>query len=190
MKRKEFLKLTGCNVKQLANLKMRKNLPFVPNTGGHLYDDEGKQTDYSLLDAFQMRVFLDASENKSLPLETAQYIAGNCLHHLRFGGGNTVSAEDDLWIFYAQGYQTKFADNGETWTPRKLGAGRLQDLAAFVANKLPREETQFLVSLNANLASDNVLAAAIEHGILVLDDKPLEPIWMRDYETVSNAGEA
>jgi len=183
MKRKEFLEIAGCTVKRFDNMRLRDQMPFTPKPGGVSDDPEGKHADYSILDAFQLRIFLDAIENKGLPADTATYIAGNCIHHLRAASERVGQGGDELWVFYAHGRPFRFSDTGETMTPRRLGAGTLAELPAFVRDKLSPEETQFIALVNASVASLFVLVAALKADVIVEDADPVAHIWERDYAT-------
>lgn len=184
MKRAAFLHCVGIGAPRFKLLKQRDQLPFAPDSAYYFPDSDGKHADYTLSDAFLLRVFLDATENKGLSIEAAKYIAGNCMWHLRTTADAMPAQTADLWIFYAQGHVQQLDDSGEFWTPRHLGAGRLEDLAQFVNEKLPAAETQFITLINATMASARVLAAAFERGVIIPDDEPVKHLWARDYQTV------
>lgn len=192
MKRKAFLAIAGCTVKRFDNMQLRDQLPFRPQfgPGADAPQAEYAQADYSVMDAFRMRVFLDAAENKGLSVEAAKYIAGNCDRYLRPVSARATpdGAGEDLWIFYAQGRPYASADTGEQMTPRTLGAGTLASLPAFMAEKVDRHENQFLVLINASLASLYVLAAALKSGVIEGDADPIQHVWERDYRTAGGEG--
>jgi len=185
MKRKAFLTIAGCTVKRFDNMQLRDQLPFRPQFGAFGEDAKAEyaQADYSVMDAFRMRVFLDAAENKGLSVEAAKYIAGNCERALR--GASAVGGDGDLWIFYAQGRAFQPEDGGDAITGRTLGAGTLDTLAEFVAAKVDRDETQFLALINASLASRHVLGSAVKAGLI---NVAIEDVWMGDYRTTGAEG--
>lgn len=179
MKRRDLLAISGCSVKKFDNLRVREHVPF---NYASLNDPEGKQTDYSIVDAFQLRIFLDASENKGLPAEAATYIGGNCVRHLR-NAHDPKMPDADLWIFYAQGRPYQFPDTGEFMTPRALGAGTLADLPAFVETKITDADNQFLVLINATFASTLILVGALKAGLIEDNGGTFGHIWSREYLT-------
>ncbi|SEC27604.1 hypothetical protein [Rhodobacter sp. 24-YEA-8] len=189
MKRKDLLKITGCDAKRFENYHWRDQLPFVaaPEAGIEKdpdYQIEHRRAEYSISDAFQLRVFMDASENNGLSIEAAKYIAGNCIRHLQNAEETVAPDAGDMWIFYAQGYRQVFPDTGEGWTPRYLKAGCLQDLSTFIGQEVAGEEVQFVALINATSASARVLAAAFERKVIIPDAEPLKHIWQREYHTV------
>lgn len=193
MKRKDLLKITGCDAKRFENYHWRNQLPFIaapqPDSKGDPdYQVEMRRANYSLRDAFQLRVFMDVSEKDGLSIEAAKYIAGNCIHHLQMASEAARSRKSDMWIFYAQGHVTRFEGSGERWTPRALGAGRLEDLSAFV-EKISAEGNRFITIFNATMASARVLGAAMVSNMIVPDDEPVKPLWDRDYQTIDTGSE-
>lgn len=177
MKRKDFLKISGCTVKQFDNMQARGHLPFRPKFGSVLEDQQREfaHADYSVMDAFRMRVFLDASGNRGLSAEVAKYIAANCDRHLRAASAKVQSAED-LWIFYAQERPSSADDTGQKIVGRTLSAGLLEDLPEFVA-QMAMEEIQFLALINASRASHDLLLCAVAARVLGDGCNFARPVW-------------
>lgn len=191
MKRAAFLACAGTDAPRFKLLKSREQLPFTPKLGPRLEDQEAElaHADYSLFNAFQMRVFFDASDNKGISIDAAQYIARNCARHL-WDSSERNKSTGDMWIFYAQGRPYRFPDTGEYMTPRTLGAGTLDELASFIETKISLAETQFITLINASMVSDHVLAAAFKAGVIVGGDEPIKHVWEREYVTIDHPGEA
>lgn len=180
MKRKDLLQIAGCSVKRFDNMQLRGHLPFDSNPGPEnafkVPDaDRSKQADYSLENAFQLRIFLDAVENKGLSVEVAQYIAQNCLHVLRRAKSGSDVGEETIWLFYAQ----------ERGAPGKvMGAGPMSALEDFLQTKADPDNAQFIVLMNASMASAIVIAGGLNAGIFIPDDEPMGNVWGRTYQTV------
>lgn len=180
MKRKDLLAAAGCSNKRFDNLALREQLPFRPLPIPGLVDpqsDKGRKLgDYSLRDAFQLRLMLDLVENQGLSLDVARYIASNSARHL-IRASERYGDSPDIWLVFAQN-RPDAAGNGM----RTLKATTLADLPRLIEADLQPDEYRqglaFIAMVNATTVSEAVAANALAAAIISADSFSFEPLWM------------
>lgn len=176
MKRKNLLTVAACMNKRFDNLALRDQLPFetTPLTA------KGRQhSDYTLPQAFQLRVMLDLLENQGLSLEVSQYVAGNCLRHLR--EATERYGYEDIWLVFAQDRQTTSGDAAGL-VNRMLKATTLADLPRLIEEEIQPEDHRYEVALialvNATAISQFVTIQALANAVISADSFDFEPLWL------------
>lgn len=166
MKRKGFLMVTGCASARLDTLAARDQLPFVT--------EPGKWSDYSLNDAFRLRLMLDAAE--IMDVSTASKLAR--LADDRFYPLDVMgfTGDRDLWagvVFYT------FDDMPEDWDNRYVVGGLPEELfpdaERFIENLAPGARILGLTMVNASSAARRVRQEAHEIGLPEAQDFPPIP---------------
>lgn len=162
MKRRAVLYVADCEEKRFDGYYFRKQLPFVPALPLDSEEDDARarrRAEYSLLDAFLLRLMMEFVDHGGVEIEAAKYAAGNAFHHLgnaseRNGGG------DDIWLAFFQ------SRPGELdFAPRALGAGNLDEIPALIRGKSDPSDPARVVLVNASAASRFVIDRAAEFGI-------------------------
>jgi len=173
MKRRAILYATDCEEKRFDNYLFRKQLPFDPAPLPEHIDlnsDRGKRrAEYSVANAFELRLMLDLTDQGGIDVESAQYAAGNAVRKLRWVSGEPTG--DDLYIALV----TEVPLPGEDFTRKQLFACRLADLHLVLADNTEPDQVRRVTLVNASAASRFVLARAGEFG--VFQEHDARPAW-------------
>lgn len=171
MKRRAVLYITDCEEKRFDNYLFHARLPFIVKSLP-LFPDESergkRRADYSLADAFALRVMLDFTDGGGVDVEAALYAARNAWGKLY--GRADDAPPGDVYLVLVQGRPT---DANEA--PRKLFAVTLADIPAIIAAEAAPEETLRVVLVNASAASRFVMERAREFGTVAEND--FRPAW-------------
>lgn len=192
MKRKDLLAVSACTNKRFDNLALRKQLPFIPVPVPGLVDPQSergrKMADYSLEDAFRLRLMLDLVENQGLNLDAAQYAARNAGTALRrdFYGANLDIDGPDIWLVFAQ-----YRPTASGLVPRMLKGATLADMSRLIMEEInpdeARQELAFIVMVNASAISETVTANALAEAVISADCFDFKPLWLSAGEAAPEA---
>ena len=159
MKRKGLLAITGCGDKRFETFGTRDQLPFPATTG--------KWNDYTLEDAFRLRLMIETLDHAGGDIETALYLAGNGPRKLPMHPLNYPSSEGEMWVAAGKVTEPNNADD-ETHS-RFTVAGRLQDISPKVRDIVKRDfegsKVVALVCINVSAVADHVRQEALDFGL-------------------------
>jgi len=170
MKRRAVLYITDCEEKRFDNYHFHGRLPFIVNQP--LFPDESergkRRADYSVADAFSLRIMMDFTDGGGVDVDAALYAAGNACHKIKYRADDAPSG--DVYLVLVQ---ERPIDSVEA--PRQLFAATLEDIPAIIAEKTAPEETRRVVLVNASAASRFVVDRAREFGTVAENDS--RPAW-------------
>ena len=155
MRRKGLCLITTCAEKRLDSMASRGQ--WNPTMG------EGAHADYTLEDAFRLRVLIVAMDHAGADFETAQYLL-NGITDLSMHPLNYPRSEGDMWIA-AGVVRTGDADFPSM---RVHCGGRLQDIHAEALTRFSPEKGQVLealVCVNVSEAAHFVRKEAMDIGL-------------------------
>jgi hypothetical protein len=169
VKRKGLLLVTGCAEKRFDTLNNREQLPF--STGA------GRWADYSLDDAFRLRVMLTAVDQAGLNLENGLYLAVSGVGKLSMHPLNYPESYGAMWVAVCTVTEPDPEVKETHW--RFAVAGRQEDLAGLAAAHIDRNhlgsKLVAMVAVNASEAALHVRDAARDIGLPESDD--YSPVW-------------
>lgn len=166
MKRKMLLDLSMCSTKRFDNLSSRGQLPYIQKrlAGGISHDSEKgqKMAEYTLQEAFQLRVMLNLIDNQGLSIETARYIAGNCISKLLFAeDGYLCDPASQPWLICVLEKPVEGSQAG-----RMLHAVSMNKMALKIYDDVKSEHLAFAVLVDAKAISDQIFQKSEELGLL------------------------
>lgn len=180
MKRKALLIITGCTSKAFETYSFRDFLPFAI--------EERNWSDYSIFNAFSLKVLTDAAENTDLA--SASVLAKGALNALRPFNPFAYHGDENLWVALIR---YEWPDAPEGWDCRHVVAGRWRDIET-EAQKLtseiaPGARVTGILSLSATKIAHQLLNEARDLGIPegevhgVPEDLEGYPEWFKVEET-------
>lgn len=174
MKRRAILYITECDPKRFETLLFRKQLPFVPAPLPLHVEADAEQVkrraDYSVSNAFALRLVMDFADQGGLSLEAALYAGRNAVRKLDLVANGADPARDVYIVHVAE-----FALEGEDGDPMQIFACHLDDLAAVLAEKTDPAQVRRITLVNASATSRFVLGRAAEFGLF--PDHDTRPAW-------------
>lgn len=200
MRRRGISFCADIDPKRFDLFQQRNQLPF-PSRGGD---------SYTLEDAFNLRLFLDALDDHGVSLDLARYAVQNGVRELSMHPLRYPRSHGDMWVAAGMkaepvkpGYEHALEDlprSGDFVLTRFRVAGRLEDIHRLAAEECGHHEGYKvegtgrqielvrLVALNASRAADFVRDRARELGLPEGDDYTQPPggewpAWMaEDFE--------
>lgn len=171
MKRRAILYVTETEEKRFDNYLFHGRLPFIPTSLPPMPDftDRGKRrADYSVADAFALRVMMDFTDGGGVDVDAALHAAGNALRAIE---GRTADVHvGDVYLVLTQERPIDSVP-----APRQLFAATLAEIPAIITDKTAPEETRRVVLVNASAASRFVIERAREFGTVAENDP--RPAW-------------
>lgn len=171
MRRKGLLAVTGCNDSRFNSLSAREELPFV---------SAGTWREYSLENAFELRLMLNLVDGAGASLDMARYIVGNSVRDLQLRDFphplNFPQSSGDLWVGAAIVSSNDSIEGGVRFHRIHFG-GLLPDAipTAESAKLWDGETIVGVVMANASEAAREVRKIALEIGLPEGGDH--SPIW-------------
>jgi len=176
MKRRAILFVTDCEEKRFDTLLFRRQLPFVPaplpmdlDLTDPLGDRAKRRADYSIADAFLLRLMLDFMDQGGVDVESARYAANNALG--RIGAVADVPGQGDIYVAHVAEKRIP----GEDFNPMQLFACRLADLERILSERTDPDQVRRITLVSASAASRFVLARAAEFDLFPEHDT--RPAW-------------
>ncbi|MDF3606212.1 hypothetical protein PE067_08750 [Paracoccus sp. DMF-8] len=173
MKRRAILYSADCEEKRFDGYYFRNQLPFVPELPLSGEKDDAhtrRRAEYSLQDAFLLRLMMEFVDHGGVAIDAAQYSAGNAFHHLALAS-ERVGRDHDVWLVFIQNRPGEL-----DFAPRALCAGCLDEIPALIRDKSDPSDPPRVVLVNASGASRFVLNRADEFGIL--REGEARPVWL------------
>lgn len=175
MKRRAVLYVTDCEEKRFDMYLFRQQLPFTPAPLPSHVDEASergkRRADYSLMDAFLLRLMMDIIDHGGLDVEAATYVAGNIRHRLIMAS-ERLASDQDVWIGYLQNRPNAEMD----FVFRQLFAGSLEEVPEAIRERSEPNDPPRVVLINASAASRFVIDRADEFGVTV--EREPRPVWM------------
>jgi hypothetical protein len=176
MKRKALLTITGCPTKAFETYSFRGFLPFTI--------EDGNWSDYTIENAFSLKVLMDAAANTDL--SSASALAQGALDKLLPIDPFAYSGDEELWVALVR-YEWPEAPEG--WSFRHVTAGRWSDInesaRKFVAQLGATARITGILSVSATKIANQLLTEAREFGLpegdphSVPDDLSGSPEWFK-----------
>ncbi|SDX21403.1 hypothetical protein [Roseicitreum antarcticum] len=174
MKRRAIIYLADCEEKRFDNYLYNDRLPFFVTSLSELHDPESekgkKRADYSVCNAFELRMMLEFTSDGGIDVESARHAAENAAFKLAYA----FQDQPDTDVFVALVQFRKFED----LTPRAIFVGTFADIAAQIAEKTDAPEVQRVVMVNASEVSRFVLPRAVEFDLI--NEYDPRPAWVMD----------
>ncbi|MEM6677324.1 MAG: hypothetical protein AAF675_05580 [Pseudomonadota bacterium] len=172
MRRAGLLHITDCPLERFNSLRRRGQLPFFDDSKGEERSDQlSKWQDFSLEDAFNLRLLMDLMDAEGVAHSEADYVVGNALRNLSMHPLNYPSSHGEMWV--AGGVLTDPGGSSEKGFWRFHIAGRFGDLPGLAEGQMagfPDSQLVRLTSVNASRAADFVRDKARELGLPEGDD--------------------
>lgn len=179
MKRKALLTITGCTSKAFETYSFRGFLPFGI--------EDQNWSDYSIENAFSLKVLLDAAETTNLA--SASVLARAALDAMAPVDPFAFAGDEELWVALIS-YEWPEAPEG--WDCRHVVAGRWCDVEGaarrLVTENAPGARVTGILSLSATEIAKSVLKEARDLGLPegavhgVPDDLTGYPDWFKAAE--------
>ncbi|WP_420345000.1 hypothetical protein [Paenirhodobacter sp.] len=173
MKRRAILYVADCEEKRFDGYYFRKQLPFVPDLPLDSEADDARarrRAEYSLSDAFLLRLMMDFVDDGGVEIDAAKYSAGNAIRHLH-RASERLNADQDIWLAFLQNRPGEL-----DFAPRALCAGSLDEIPGLIREKSDPSDPPRVVLVNASAASRFVVNRADEFGITRNSEN--RPVWL------------
>lgn len=156
MKRKALLTITNCSAKAFETYSFRDFLPFVIQ--------DRNWSDYTIGNAFSLKVLMDAAENTDL--SSAAVLAKAALDALHPINPFAYTGGQELWVALIR---YDWPDGIEGWDSRHVVAGRWSDIEAearnLVTEKAPGARVTGILSVSATKIAELLLNEANDLGL-------------------------
>jgi hypothetical protein len=176
MKRRALAYVTDCEDRRFDTYLNRGQLPFRPAPlplDVDIEDPTGPRArrwaDYSVRDAFLLRLMLDFVDVGGVDVESGLYTARNA----RIEAAAEAAGGADIYVAHLQ--ERPVEVEGDDIRGQQHFAGRLVDLPEWLAARTDPDSVQRITIVNASAASRFVLARAAEFDLFPEHDT--RPAW-------------